>query len=252
MIDFIPLASSSAGCAYLLKSEGHQPILLDAGLSFTDLQKMLWSEDVNVSDLAGVLISHGHGDHAKAVPKLMAAGVDCYGSGPAWLHMLRPYIASEGRRPHRAVDLDIEAPTLVGPWVVIPFDAVHDGDGTVGFLIDEPDCEEGRLLYLTDSAYCPYRFEGLTHVCVEANFSEDILKENAMAGRVNMDVAKRTLQTHASIERVIEMLKANDLSKVEDIWLLHLSDSNSNAEDFRVQVQKATGCCTYVAPRRKQ
>jgi len=243
MIEFVPLASSSAGCAYLLKSEDHAPLLIDAGLAFSDLQRMLWEEDVNVSDLAGCLISHGHGDHAKAVPKLMAAGVDCYASREAWQHM--------GIEGHRAYTLHHDEFEDLGDWYADGFQAVHDSEGCMGFLVEvanKPD--HGSLLYLTDSAYCPYRFEGLTHICVEANYSEDLLKENAMTGRVNVEVAKRTLQTHASIERVIQMLKANDLSRVEAIYLMHLSRANSDWRDFRDQVQRATGVAVYVCAER--
>lgn len=250
-IEFSPLASSSLGCAYLVKAEGHAPLLIDAGLSFTDLQRSLWAEGVNVSDLAGCLCSHGHSDHAKAVPKLLAAGVDVYASREAWEQGIGGAMAS-----HRAKTL--RPRSYVGihnTWWLVPFDAVHDADGTLGFLInhdwiDGLELKQDSLLYLSDSAYCPHTFNGLTHICVEANYSDDLLKENAMAGRLNVDVAKRTIQTHSSIERVVDMLRANDLSKVEAIYLLHLSRANSDWRAFKDQVQKATGVATYVCAEK--
>jgi len=33
-----------------------------------------------------------------------------------------------------------------------------------------------KVLYLTDTAYCKYRFRGLTHIMVECNHSWDILR----------------------------------------------------------------------------
>lgn len=244
MISFIPLASSSSGCSYLVKAEGHAPLLLDAGLPIKDLQRLLWSEGVNLSDLAGCLISHGHGDHAKAVPKLLEAGVECYSSAPQ-ARNLHHVIAGQAFYVPRMSDTKPEA-----SWRIQSFAAVHDSaDVTLGFLVSE--YKGDLLLYLTDSAYCPYRFACLTHICVEANFSEELLKENAIAGHVSVDVAKRTMQTHASIERVIDMLKANDLSKVEEIWLLHLSSDNSDAAAFQEQMARATGKPVFIAPKRK-
>jgi hypothetical protein len=42
-------------------------------------------------------------------------------------------------------------------------------------------------------------------------------------------------------------LKANDLSKVQEIWLLHLSEQNSCEKRFKEEVQKITGKPTYIA-----
>jgi DNA/RNA-binding domain of Phe-tRNA-synthetase-like protein len=43
------------------------------------------------------------------------------------------------------------------------------------------------------------------------------------------------------------MLKANNLSQVNNIVLIHLSDGNSDAEDFQKQVTELTGKTVYVA-----
>jgi hypothetical protein len=50
-----------------------------------------------------------------------------------------------------------------------------------------------------------------------------------------------------SLERVISMMKANDLSRCRAIWLLHLSDANSNEELMRRKVQETVGVPVYIA-----
>jgi len=40
---------------------------------------------------------------------------------------------------------------------------------------------------------------------------------------------------------VLDFLRANDLSQVRKIYLLHLSDSNSDAKLFKLKVQEVTG-----------
>ena len=44
-----------------------------------------------------------------------------------------------------------------------------------------------------------------------------------------------------------DFLRANDLSRVKEIHLLHLSDENSNAERFKREIQEISGKPVYVA-----
>jgi DNA-binding transcriptional MerR regulator len=57
---------------------------------------------------------------------------------------------------------------------------------------------------------------------------------------------KRLLRLHFSLENVKEFLRANDLSKVQEIWLLHLSDNNSDEERFKREIMELTGKVVYV------
>ena len=50
-----------------------------------------------------------------------------------------------------------------------------------------------------------------------------------------------------ALENVKDILKANDLSKVNEIYLIHLSDGNSNAEQFKREIQELTGKPVYIA-----
>jgi phosphoribosyl 1,2-cyclic phosphodiesterase len=60
---------------------------------------------------------------------------------------------------------------------------------------------------------------------------------------------KRLLRSHFSLENVLEFLRANDMSKVQEIYLLHLSDNNSDEAMFKRRVQEVTGKPVYVAGR---
>ena len=93
--------------------------------------------------------------------------------------------------------------------------------------------------------YIRYRFPRLTHIMVECNYASDILQANVDVGLVHPAMRHRLLTSHFSLENVKEFLKANDLSQVREIWLLHLSDGNSDAERFKREVQALTAApCT--------
>ena len=99
------------------------------------------------------------------------------------------------------------------------------------------------MLFATDTYYLPNTFRGLNHILIECNYDKDILERN----NVNESLKKRLLSSHMSIDTCIDALMANDLSKVEDIMLIHLSDNNSDAEAFKTRVKQVTGIPVTVA-----
>lgn len=115
----------------------------------------------------------------------------------------------------------------------------------LGFLIVSKKTGD-RLLYFTDTFYVKYRFKDLTHIMAECNYGIEELKYNIGIGSLPIGLAPRLFKSHMSLEHLLQMLKANDLTKLKQIYLLHLSDGNSNAEKFKTEVQKATGAEVYV------
>lgn len=57
------------------------------------------------------------------------------------------------------------------------------------------------------------------------------------------------LRSHMSLDRVLTFLAVNDLSAVREILLVHLSDGNSDAKEFKKAVQAATGRIVRVAEK---
>jgi len=178
------------------------------------------------------------GDHSNAVKDLMKAGVDCYISkGTAE--------ALFGIKHHRLHYFEPLQQFRIGSWTILPFEVEHDAEQPCGFLL--ANTAGDKLLYATDTYYIRYRFQGLTHIMIECNYSIDILNENISKGIVPAAMKKRLLQSHFSLENVKEFLKVNDLSKVREIWLLHLSDTNSDAERFKREIMEISGKPVYIA-----
>ena len=224
------IASGSSGNCYLI-DDGETRLLIEAGIQFKRIQRAL---EFDLQGVAACLVSHSHLDHCKAVKDLLKASIDCYMS-----HATAKALGISSH--HRATVVEPLQRFTVGSWAILPFDTVHDVPN-MGFLLANKAGE--KLIYLTDTPYCKYTFSGLTHILVEANYSIDMLKENK---DLDSEVKKRVIRNHFSLENVKGFLRANDLGKVQEIWLLHLSEQNSCEKRFKEEVQKITGKPTYIA-----
>lgn len=234
---FTPLASSSRGNAYLVEAEGVSPLLLEAGIPIRQLREKL---GFNLSGLAGCLVSHEHGDHAKAVKDLLKAGVDCWmskGTATA-LGVVDHHRCLSNFGTWGTWELFDNAINEKDHWRVKPFALEHDAAEPLGFLIANGD---ERLLFIPDTAYVENRFDGVTIAAIECNHISDILSNNIIKGSIPAVVGKRVRRNHMSLSTVLAMLKANDLSKCRAIYLLHLSDGNSDEQRMKREVQEATG-----------
>lgn len=223
-------SSSKANCAFI--SDGKTSLLLDCGMSAQEIKRGL---NFGLSQVQACLLTHCHQDHARAAKDIVKAGIDLYAS-PATVEALK--LAG-----HRVRTVKPMERFEIGTWKVLAFDAVHDVE-TLGFLLSSPPW---KVLYLVDSAYCKYRFRGLTHILIGCNYNLDILRQNVANGVLPVELKNRIIRSHMSLETLKEMLKTNDLRQVQEIWLMHLSSNNSDPERFKREIQILTGKEVYVA-----
>jgi phosphoribosyl 1,2-cyclic phosphodiesterase len=233
MIEIKTLASGSKGNCYYV-TDGSTPLLLECGIPFKSIRKAL---NFNTSNLAACLVTHEHNDHSAGLKDALRAGINCYMSAGT--------AEAIGIDHHRIKKVEARKNFTIGSWKVLPFDVQHDVSEPYGFLLQNKSGE--RLLFATDTYYIRYKFKGLTHLLIECNYSMEILNDNIQSGRVHKGMKNRLIKSHFSLENVKEFLKANDLSKVQDIHLLHLSDTNSNEEQFKREIQELTGKVVYTA-----
>lgn len=229
------LNSGSTGNGYVLQN-GTEALVLECGVPRQDcLAALGW----RTSHVAGCLLTHEHGDHAKYV-RNYAQLMPVYTShgtaealGQKNLHILEPL-----RIVH------------IGGFAVRPIPAQHDAAEPFAYLIDHPDM--GRLLFATDTYYLRYRIPHLNHLMAECNYSLPILNANIEAGLVPAALKERTLNSHMSLEHLREMLAANDLTHVAQIVLIHLSARNADKSAFCREIIAATGKPTIAATRGLQ
>ena len=228
-MDIKVIASGSSGNAYLI-GDGYTHLLLDAGIPFKRIQIGC---GFRTSSIDACLVTHRHGDHAAAVPKLLQRGITVYSN--ADVAGFYPGVQS----------VDALREFRIGTFHVLPFAAEHDVL-CYGYQVTSTETGE-KLVYITDSAYVRYTFTELTHIMIEANYAEDIMLGNVRDDKIPFPLAERVAQTHMSIDTLLALLRANDMTKVRQIYLLHLSDNNSDAEKFKKMVQQETGAEVYIS-----
>lgn len=232
-MDIKILASSSAGNAYRI-SDGRTSLLLDAGIPIKAIQVGC---EFKVTQTDGCFVSHSHKDHSKAAKDLARLGVDIYTS--------QGTIEACGLSGHRIHAIKALQELTIGTFKVLPFDVQHDAPEPLGFLFTSVETGE-KLLYFTDTYYIKYKFQGLTHIMAECNYDAETLQRSVDAGYIPIELVPRLVKSHMSLEHFLDLLKANDLSKVRQIYLLHLSNNNSDEKRFKEEVQKLTGAEVYV------
>lgn len=232
MIEIKTLATGSKGNCYHI-TDGSTPLLLECGISFKQIQQGV---NFETSSLGGVLVTHEHKDHCKGVGSVLNRGLDVY--------MSKGTQEALQLQHHRIVTVESKKQFRVGTWTILPFDVQHDVNEPLGFLLQSDN--GSKLLFATDTYYVKYRFTGLTHIMIECNYDQQTLDDNIESGRIHPAMRKRVMKSHFSLENLLEFFKANDLSKVEEIHLLHLSDGNSNVERIFKAVARATGKMIFI------
>lgn len=232
MISFNSYASSSSGNVYTV-SDSKTTIMLDCGLRWKKIKQLL---GFTTSDIAAILVSHGHLDHTKGIVDAAKSGIDIFASKATFDKL--------NLSGHRMIEISDMQQFTVGTWSVMPFKTIHDAIGSLAFYM--VTITGDAFLYLTDSAYSPVRFKNLNVIAVECNFVAEKLSEHIRNGYLNPMVGRRIRRNHMSLETLIKMLKANDLSKCRAIYLLHLSNGNSDEMMMVKEVQQITGIPTYA------
>ena len=230
-MEIITYGSSSAGNCYVLK-DNDQLLMLEAGINHKLID--------DIADIDGLLLTHEHNDHAKYAKQI----IDRCASN---LYCTKGTYDAMTSKPDsfRFMQVKSKQAFNVKNWRVLPFDVEHDVAEPIGYLIDTPS--KKRVLFATDTYFIRYKFKNITHLMIECNYHLDGLHKNFENGLIDRKRYTRLLTSHFELGNVIQFLKANDLRKLEEIHLLHLSDSNSDAEFFREKIMSVTGVPVFIS-----
>lgn len=242
MIKIKSFGSGSNGNSYLI-DDGQSQLMIECGISLKKVQQAM---RFNFSKVAGCLISHEHRDHCKYVSQFIdSTSVDFYSTNGTFQAMSDDQMLHiQANDYYRFNFLKYKDTKKIGTWHVTPFETEHDVKEPCGFLIDNSAGD--RLVFITDSYYVRYKFPNVSHMMIEANYSKEIIDETMNAG-FDLKRKSRLLESHFDFDRTLDFIKANKSNRLQEVWLLHLSDSNSIEKQFKEETQRLTGVPVYVA-----
>lgn len=229
------LGTGSSGNAYALHAGG-SVLLLDAGLPVRQIIRAVpdWQS------VAGCLITHEHGDHAASAEAIAKMGV--------------PTLVSEGTASALRSDgcltqlnaVQMLSPVRLGDFTALAFETQHDAVQPCGYVVRyEPTGE--TVLYATDTYYLSRTFPGVHYWIVECNYVDEVVDDQLEDGEITAALRKRLKKSHMSLRRLLDALRANDLSKTRAVVLVHLSDERSDERAMVKAVREVTGIEEVVA-----
>ncbi len=230
------LGSSSVGNSYIFEaSDG--VLVVEVGICLSEIKKALkWQ----INGIKGAICTHRHKDHSKYLCEFVQNGIPVLA--------VEDVFASVSFKGIKNLSLCKVVKPMhgyqVGGFKVLAFNVKHDVP-CVGYIISH--AEMGRLLFLTDTATCEYTFDKLDYMMIEANYSKSILLSNIEQGKVPLAMKSRLLHSHLELETTKQIIEANKNERLKKVILIHLSDTNSNEEEFIDDVQKSVGVATEVA-----
>ena len=228
------IGSNSKGNCYLLENNT-EALLIECGVKFSEIKKAI---NFNISKIVGCVVTHEHNDHCKSIDDVLNAGIIVF--------------ATEGTHKacgtiehHRTSLFKIESTIQAGGFKIMPFDITHDAAEPCGFIINHK--ETGNVLFITDTFYSTHTFKNLNNIIIEANYSNKIMTENLQKGNMPGFLRNRIIKSHMSLETCMNLLQANDLTAVNNIVLIHLSDGNSDEKYFLNEVKNLTSKNVFIA-----
>lgn len=214
MITLKVLNSGSSGNCYLLQI-GEETLILDCGIPIKNIKIGL---NFDISKVVGVLCSHEHRDHSKALEDLRNMG----------MKICAPFCAGDVKSSH----------IKMGSFDITSFDLPHNGAWNSGFLIK---VDGQKILYLTDFEYCKYNFQSLkvNHILVECNYQQEY---------VNRDLPnfEHKIKGHCSLDTCMDFVKSNATDESHTVLLLHMGAETCNPIECVAEVQKVAGNGVYV------
>ncbi|MBN1257671.1 MAG: MBL fold metallo-hydrolase [Planctomycetes bacterium] len=222
-IRFCTLASGSSGnVAYLDSPEG--AILVDAGISATQVAERLSACRFNIANIKGLLITHNHSDHIKA-----AGAITRRYKIPLFM---TPGTAAAGRKQLgkvEAINCFQPGSTLrLGGFEIHSVPTPHDAPESVALIFERGKI---RIGFFTDLGHSfelmRSLFRSLDAVILESNYDPDMLTAN----REYPEFVKQRIRGphgHLANEEAASLLCEHASERMQAVLLAHLSEKNNH------------------------
>ena len=217
------LASGSKGNAIFVDT-GTSKILVDAGLSATEIINRLASVGVDGNELDAVFVTHEHTDHTR-------------GTGALCRKLKIPLVVSYPTRREinlslrkiEVVEFESGYPFTFKDMLIDPFPITHDACDPVGFIIE---CRDGKIGIATDlgiaTRLVAEKLKGSRLLVIESNHDEDMLLNGPYPWNLKQRIKSR--HGHLSNTESVQLLEEIIHPELAGVFLAHLSEVNNDPD----------------------
>src|SRR5690606_24899574 len=229
---FSVLASGSTGNAFYIESN-KEKLLVDAGLSGKQMDKLFDEVQVSPADLSGILVTHEHSDHIKGLGIIARKyNLPIYANQKTWNAMER----SIGKLSlDQKFVFNMEEVKTFGDIDVESFGVSHDAAEPMFYVFRHGG---KKVALVTDLGYVSERIkktiEGADAYVFESNHDVGMLR----MGRYPWSVKRRILGDSGHVSNEDCGLALTDVidNNTKRIYLAHLSKDNNMKDLARMSV----------------
>jgi phosphoribosyl 1,2-cyclic phosphodiesterase len=234
ILKFCVLASGSSGNAAFIATNRTR-ILVDAGLSYKELERRLAAIDEKAENFDAILVTHEHADH---VSGLLRIARKLKLKTPVYISRLTHPLIDWENTPVPIEKFQAGSDWTIGDIRIESFTIPHDAADPVGFRF----VAEGiKVAIATDLGYMPdsikYRLQGCQAVLLESNHDLEMLKVGPYPWVVKQRVMGRN--GHLSNTHVCDYLEREFDGRTQTLILGHLSEHNNHPEIVRMGAAQA-------------
>ena len=217
----IILASGSKGNSTYIETNNTK-LLIDAGISYKKVQEKLLENNIILSDLDAILVTHEHTDH---IAHLSTISNKCNA---------KIYITKESfeNLPNNILThlklsntyfISIEKRYTINDINFVPIQLFHDTNNTVGYLFK---IENNSLAYITDTGHVLPKYypllKQMEYLILESNHDVEMLLNSKRDFRLKRRILSD--RGHLSNEECSTLLREVITEKTKCIVLAHLSE----------------------------
>ena len=233
---FASLGSGSEGNGLLVES-GQTRLLVDCGFRLPEAITRLSRLGLEPGDLAAILITHEHDDHAGGAARL-ARRYDL----PVYLTYgtLVALGADEAMFPRVSV-IDSHSPFAIGDIEVHPYPVPHDAREPSQFVFSDGDLRLGLLTDAGDSTpHIQQMLSGIDALVLECNHDLELLMNGPYPPTLKRRISSR--YGHLDNATSARIVASIDCSRLQHFIAAHLSAQNNTPELARAAISGALGC----------